>query len=146
MPKARGVLQVAAGLGLLTVLTGCVHGGVTVAPWPDDPIAASRQSADAPVEFRMREPLPSCGNIELGQGEIVPDAAWECMNAAFESGAELAVVQPTTEGDPIVTFYRVGPSIRGMDVITDSTLDTYGFGWLVQRCVDTFDAREPAGC
>lgn len=148
MPKAIGVLPVAIGLGfgLMIALVGCVQSGGQVADWPADPIASSRQSDAAPAEFRQREPLSSCGNIELVQGETVPDSAWACMDAASGSGAELTVVQPTTEGDPIVTFYRVGPNIRGMDVITDSTLDTFGFGWLVQHCVDTVDAREPIGC
>lgn len=146
MSTAKVVFPVVIGLVLMSILTGCVHGAKPVAPWPDDPIAASRQSDDAPAEFRQREPLPSCGDVELAQGETVPDQAWACMNAAFGGGGELAVLQPTVEGDPIVTFYRVGPDIRGMDLIIDSTLDTFGFGWLVQHCVDSVDAREPAGC
>jgi hypothetical protein len=146
MGIASRIARLAVTVGVALALAGCVHGGALPGPWPDDPIGSSRQSEGAPAEFKNREPLTTCGDVELSQGEGVPDSAFACLNDAFGSGAELAVVQPTVEGDPVVTFYRVGPNIRGMDVFTDFTLDSFGSGWSVQHCVVTVDVREPAGC
>jgi hypothetical protein len=104
-------------------------------------------SDGAPASFTEREPLPACDPVRLGQGETVPDDAWACLENGLVEGAELVVEAPTTEGDPITTYYRVGPSIDGMEIFTDGTADTFGPGtWTHQLCPDTEDPREPLGC
>lgn len=143
----RAIQTITITVGVMLVLTGCANGpGVYPDGWPDGLIDRSRTSSDAPAEFKDREPLASCGDLELGQGEPIPKAAFDCLNDAHDTGAELVVAMPTTEGDPIVTYYRVGPDIIGMDVFTDATLDAYGGTWYVQHCRGTIDASLPAGC
>ncbi len=101
----------------------------------------------APVAFTEREPLPACDPVRLGQGEDVPDDAWACLEDGLVVGAELEVTRPTTEGHPITTYSRVGPSIDGMEVFTDGTADAFGPGtWTHELCPDTVDPREPLGC
>ncbi len=124
----RGVVVSAAALAVLTAC-GLVGG------------------SDAPASFTEREPLGSCGEIELGQGESVPDDAWECLDAGLVEGAELVVRAPTTEGDPIVRYYRVGPAIDGLEIFTDGTADSFGDGgWTHELCPATEDVRDPQGC
>ena len=54
---------------------------------------------------------------------------------ASGAGAELAVTSLTTEGDRIVTCYRVVPGRPGLEVFTDSTADKFaGTGWSYARC------------
>jgi hypothetical protein len=46
------------------------------------------------------------------------------------------VTAPTTEGEPITTYYRVLPA-GGLEVFTDATADSYGPGeWRHVRCAD----------
>lgn len=101
----------------------------------------------APEWFTEREPLESCGEVRLGQGDTVPDDAWACLGAGTATGAELVVTAPTAEGDPITTYYRVGPAIDGLEIVIDGSADTFGTGeWTHQLCPGTVDVREPAGC
>lgn len=144
---SRVIQTVAVAVGVALALTGCAHGPNGYPDgWPDDLIGTSQTSSDAPAEFKDREPLASCGDLILGQGEPIPRVAFDCLDGARDTGAELAVVMPTTEGDPIVTYYRVGPNIQGMDIFSDMTLDAYGGGWQVQHCTTTIQASQPAGC
>ncbi|MBZ2196511.1 hypothetical protein [Occultella gossypii] len=113
-------------------------------------IGASRTSDAAPPEFRDREPLPGCGDVVFEQGAFVwPADVVTCLNAAGGPdgpGAEVAVQGPTTEGDPIVTYYRVGAGIDGVEIFTDATQDRYGSGtWGYRTCADTaeFDEAGP---
>lgn len=102
-----------------------------------DPIGESRASATAPEEFRNWNPAQSCGDVVLPQGRFSPDAsAIACMDRAFTgAGAELGTLSLTTEGDPIITFYLVGPDIDGVLVYTDGTHDSYGEKvWSRQSC------------
>lgn len=117
-------------------------------PFSAQLIDESRASTDAPSAFRDRAPLPSCGDIVLEQGEEIPDAAVACMRSAMlGAGGELAVVRPTTEGDPIVTFYRVGPGIRGATVFTDMSHDRYGGGgWDIVSCSGAGDVTAAGFC
>ena len=115
--------------------------------------ACSQQStpetaeSDNSTSFRERPVLASCGEIRLDQGETVPGEAWACMEAALSTGAELVVDMPTTEGDPIVTYYRVGPSIEGLEVFRDTTQDEFGpRAWSHELCPDTTSPSEPVGC
>jgi len=111
------------------------------------PSGAGASPVDAGSIFTDRAVLASCGELRLGQGEEVPAEAWACVDAAFDTGAELAVEMPTTEGDPIVTYYRVGPDIDGLELFTDTTRDNFGpQTWSHEVCPDTVTVREPLGC
>ena len=98
-------------------------------------LAESKRSGTAPELFLTRTPLFSCGEFVLGQGATVPQNAWDCLAAGVDGGAELVIVKPTTEGDPIISYFRVGPDIDGVDVFTDSSLDKFGVeGWRQESC------------
>src|SRR4051794_38163887 len=60
-----------------------------------------------PASFRNRAELPSCGRMAGGPGPITGQGV-DCFDAALHGGrpAELVVVTTTSEGDPIVTYYR----------------------------------------
>jgi hypothetical protein len=135
--------------GALVLLSGCAmsatNGSGYPYPFTTGIIDESRTSADAPAEFRERDLLPPCADVVLDQGTQIPDASVACVEKAGPEGAELAVVQPTIEGDPIVTFYRVGPGIDGMEIWDDATRDTFGGGWHRAVC-STVSVFTPDGC
>lgn len=114
--------------------------------WPDDLLEVSQSSPEAPAEFRERAPLSLCPVVVLEQGKAMPASMFDCLNYGFDSGAEMVAIQPTTEGDPVVTYYRVGPDIDGVDIVTDMTSDKFGGGWHVQHCTTTTDVNELSGC
>lgn len=119
--------RVLLGVALVAVVV------VVVGPW-----------FSAEGRFDRRERLPSCGHVELGGTGSVDDASWACLDAAWDTGAELSVMTPTTEGDPTYQYYRVGPGIDGLEVYRDTTSDTYGNGrWSHDVCPgeDVADAR-----
>ena len=89
-----------------------------------------------------------CGEIVLGQGEAVPDEAWACLDGARETGAVLRVTALTTEGDPVLTVYRVGPYVDGLEITTDWTQDRFAGDQTVtvETCPDTVTAAQPEGC
>ncbi|MFE7405997.1 hypothetical protein [Isoptericola sp. NPDC057559] len=91
-------------------------------------------SGFAHARFALRERLPSCGVVEHDvQGGGIPDDARDCLDAAWDTGAELSVMTPTTEGDPTVAYYRVGGG--GLEIFRDTTADTYGAGrWSREVC------------
>lgn len=98
-----------------------------------------------PRAFEERQPLPSCGEIELAQGERIPESAVACMDAAGDTGAELIVSAPTVEGDLVVTYYRSLPG-GGVEIYTDSTLDKFAGGgspWTMLRCPDAQSILAP---
>ncbi len=96
--------------------------------------------------FADRSPLALCGEVELAHGEQVPVDAWACLDDAFGTGAELVVTAPTTEGDPVVTYYRVGPGIDGLEILTDASGDRYGGGASTPLCPGTVTVTKPLGC
>jgi len=141
--------RVAASAVLLAfALVGCAPAfpGLPGGPPPDDPIAASRHSPDAPASFRERPELESCGEFVVEQAESFPDDGLACLDAAFDSGAELVVQVFTTEGDPVVFYYRVGPTIQGIEIFVDSTLDQYGVGWSHQSCPSATSFLDQTDC
>ncbi|MFD6134501.1 hypothetical protein [Isoptericola sp. NPDC060257] len=85
-------------------------------------------------QFVLREQRTSCGEVEHGvQGGGIPADARDCLDAAWESGAELTVMTPTTEGDPTFTYYRVWGG--GLEIFHDTSGDTYGPGtWSRSVC------------
>ena len=91
-----------------------------------------------PSWFTDRQPLPACDDVVLSPGETVPDDAVECLfTGGTDSGAELLVRSPTTEGDPIYTYYRRLPGQAGLDLMSDATRDQYGEGgWTWVTCPD----------
>lgn len=93
-------------------------------------------------QFDGREPLESCGQVTLGQGERLPADAWDCLEAGVTTGAELVVALPTTEGDTIRYYFRVGPDLDGVEIFIDSTEDQWGTGkWDRRQCTgEDFDA------
>ena len=100
-----------------------------------------------PAFVSDRPTLEPCGTITLGQGETVPDDVWACFDERAATGAELVVSRPTTEGDPIVTYYRAGPGITGVEVLTDSTADAFGpRTWTHELCARLDGAHDPRDC
>lgn len=64
--------------------------------------------------------------------EELPAVQRDCMDKARTSGlgGELTVVQPTIEGDPITTYYRVFSPSQRVEIFVDSSADRFGnFGW-----------------
>lgn len=117
----------------------------TAAP-PTAPVTVSATHA----QFLARDHLPPCDPVVLAQGEAVPPESWTCLDDADdETGAELVVTAPTIEGDPIVTYYRVGPAIAGLEIYVDSTKDAFGDSanpWQYESCPATVAAKRPSGC
>jgi hypothetical protein len=86
----------------------------------------------APAEFTARDPLPACPAQDLGQGDRVAAEALACLTAG---GAELAVTRPTTEGDPVASWFRARPGVPGLEVFVDGSRDRFGTGdWLRLDC------------
>jgi hypothetical protein len=80
-------------------------------------------------QWEERPTFASCGEVTLKQGERLPQKGHSevaCLRAALDagSGAELKVVFPTVEGDPVAEYYRVTPS-RTTEVYVDSTKDVF---------------------
>ena len=130
-----------------------VTSSVSVVAFASALVACSEQptsdttDGEAPSTFTERVAFASCGEILLDQGETVPGSAWVCLDAATDTGAELVVEMPTTEGDLVVTYYRVGPSIDGLEVFRDATRDSFGPGtWSHELCPETTAVSEPLGC
>lgn len=124
-------------------LAACGCGG----PGEREPVPAG----DDPVGRRWleRDPLPECGRLDVGQGQrwrAAGPEAFECFDAALRTGgeAELAVVYPTAEGDPIRVWYRVLGD--RMEVYEDASADAFGGGttWTFRECAAP-DRLRPRG-
>lgn len=121
-------MATAALLGVVGV-TGCTSYETDVDPVPAVTVP------DPPPAFTNRTELPDCGSITLDQGESLewPADIAECL--AIPEGGEAMVQYPTTEGDPIREYYRVGPGVRGVEIYTDHTDDAFGTqAWTHQVC------------
>ncbi|MEU1973368.1 hypothetical protein ABZ477_17070 [Microbacterium sp. NPDC019599] len=103
------------------------------------------QATDGPAEFQSRAQLPSCGTVELDQGDSIPSDALDCVADAGDDGAELVVVAPTVEGDPITTYYRILPQ-GGWEVFTDMSEDSFGGGWSHALCPDAVSMDDMGTC
>ena len=128
-------------VALVSLVVLLASGCTTTHPAPE---GSDVISADAPPEaFSSRAPLESCGVVELGQGEQIPQQAIDCMSAS--DAAELAVTSPTTEGDPIPRYYRVTDA--GLEIWTDSSLDTWSHGgWTHETCPDAVTIIQIGDC
>lgn len=100
---------------------------------------------ETPQAFLEREPLASCGDFTLGQGEQYPADAMKCLEDAMgNGGAELVLTMPTLEGDPVVTWYRALPT-GGMETWSDVRQDKFageGVSWQFHSCPQ---AESPLG-
>lgn len=120
-------------IGLAAVALLAVSGCASTFPGPQnlpkDLFAAARSSPKAPHGFVDGVKRESCGEITLDQGESLPTDTVDCINAAIGvADAQLAVVAPTTEGDPVVTFYRTSASAGGVELFVDAEYDRFGSG------------------
>lgn len=114
-----------------------------------DVIEVSRQDPDAPAAFRTRGRVPfHCGDWVTKQGDPrISQSASLCMRNGMVDGADLAVASPTPEGDLIITFYRVGPNIDGIQVFADAIRDNFGSQtWTERMCHPAQFAFPPDGC
>lgn len=144
----RTVVTALAAVALL--LTSC-------AAEAEDPAAETGTDAHTPPTpgatpqaFLDREPLPSCGEFTMGQGEPYPAGAMECVEDAIGAGgAELVLTMPTVEGDPVVTWYRGLPT-GGMETWSDVRQDTFageGVSWHYSLCPSAVSPlQDPGEC
>jgi hypothetical protein len=95
-----------------------------------------------------RQPLESCGEEVLSQGEPHDQAVRGCLLQAFEDGrgAELISRQPTIEGDPITRYLRVHEN-GVVEIFVDATGDRFGSGrWeriVCDELVPVGEANDP---
>ena len=120
-----------AALALLA--TGCVSGG----PGERQPVPPENDPVGR--QWMERDPLPRCGMLDIDQGQrwrAAGPKAFDCFDDALRTGgqAELAVVYPTIEGDPIRVWYRVLGD--RMEVYQDASADAYGGDttWTFTEC------------
>jgi hypothetical protein len=124
-------MRLAAGLAGAVLAAGC---GILPGPVPE--------------WVANRQPLESCGEEVLDQGEPHDQAVRGCLLQAFEEGrgAELISSQPTIEGDPITRYVRVHEN-GVVEIFVDATRDRFGSGrWERIVCDDLVpveDASDP---
>lgn len=91
-----------------------------------------------------RSLLPFCGVEERGViGQVNADAR-RCFVAALRdgTGAELASIYSTIEGDPIAMITRALPG-GGLEIFVDSTQDAFGaHGWTRTICRGAVESQE----
>lgn len=70
------------------------------------------------------------------------------MDAAIgKRNVELAVSSPTTEGDPIITFYRTSADASGVEMFSNGEYDKFGAGdWIQATCPATMTLAAREGC
>ena len=142
----RRIVCTAILIGMLAV-SGCASspGGQTL---PNDLFKAARQSEKAPKGFHDGLHRKSCGEVTLDQGARIPAEAVACLDSAIGTmDAELAVVSLTTEGDPMVAFYRTAVNTPGVEKFTDGEFDRFGpKTWTHETCPETTTLSSPQGC
>lgn len=122
-------------------LAGCAStGNATSGSQPGNDEARPESDAGSiERKWLSREPLPSCGSVDLAQGERLEVAAEEelaCMVRALAAGegAELALSRYTIEGGQIREYYRAIPD-GALEIFVDSTRDAFSSRqWRVTRC------------
>jgi len=128
-------------------MSGTVWCGAILLALATSALAGCSSQSAPPEEFTDRTPLTSCGQIVLGHGDTVPTTAVDCMTDAHDVGAELRVSSVTTEGDTIVSYFRVGPKIDGIDLFVDGTADSFGpRTWTYQHCRGDVTISEYGTC
>ncbi len=95
-----------------------------------------------------RDPLPLCGEEDIGHGDGFDPAARACLLEAFQDGrsAELISTQTSIEGDLITRYLRVHES-GTIELFVDATRDRFGSGqWErleCQRLVPVAEYNDP---
>ncbi len=98
------------------------------------------QSNSVKEQWEERAKFPSCGSIELNQGDKITATSHPevtCMADAIDSGdrAELVVSSPTTEGGTIRDRYRLYPDGH-LEWYIDSSDDPHArFDWELVDCI-----------
>jgi hypothetical protein len=97
--------------------------------WLDARTIYCPAASPPPAAFTERAALPSCGAYRFVRQDL-PAAQRDCMNNARASGrgGELKIVESTTEGDPITTYYRVFSRDQRVEVFVDFSADQFGNG------------------
>ena len=97
-------------------------------------------ASPAPPQFVNRPALRSCGDEVYGQNDEPNIAARQCLLTAFQQRepAELASTQPTVEGDPTKTYYRVWPNESvPIELFHDASRDRFrSSSWTYSICED----------
>jgi len=110
-------------------------------------VGATAACAGAPASTAAPSAAASCGTYTVRDLAEVPEKAWTCLHAGETSSAELVITRHTIEGDPIVNRYLTGADIAGIEVVVDSTADSFGpkdvTTW---ACTDLNAALELLGC
>ncbi|PPK92208.1 hypothetical protein CLV92_11670 [Kineococcus xinjiangensis] len=105
--------------------------------------------AMAPEDFRSRQDLPQCPAVTVPQGATTSESSWDCLldADAHRRGAEVEVVTPTAEGDPITSYYRRLPGRPGLEVFISSSQDTFGSGgWEHVWCPEATSPDDLGAC
>jgi hypothetical protein len=113
------------------------------------PTGVPYDASTAPLWFRDRAALDDCGDLVVSASGEVPQSAKDCLRAAGNgAGAELGVSRNTDEGDPIVTYYRNGIAGHVVEILTDSTRDSFGVkAWSAVVCTSLdVDTLMGTGC
>lgn len=131
MSRARVSRSLVVLVGVVAVAAGCAAG-------PAAPV-------ETPQKFTDRVELPSCGELELAQGDEIPGENLSCLEGAGDAGAELSVTRPTTEGDPVTEYYRVLPG-GGWEAYIDGSQDRNGGLWWYTDCPDAETIEDLAAC
>jgi hypothetical protein len=154
MPALRRTFAALGALVAVAVVIGAVLAFLTFGTGqPTAPgqsavariIARSMASPDAPAAFTGRPTYRSCGRIDRQQGAALPAQRIACLSSTPGEGRELIVVSRTTEGDPIVRYFRTGPALAGVEIFEDATADRFGdHAWHHSFCrsgqIDQFGA------
>ncbi|ALG27745.1 hypothetical protein AOZ07_01180 [Glutamicibacter halophytocola] len=132
----------------MLMLSGCAGATPDGQPGPQDIFEKSRNSDRAPSAFHDDVQRESCGEITLAQGEQIPAEAIDCMDAATgERNAESAVLSPTTEGDPIITYYRTSADTSGIEMFSNGEYDKFGSrDWWHAMCPKSMTRLVREGC
>ncbi|MGQ3382693.1 hypothetical protein [Glutamicibacter sp. TV12E] len=145
MKTPVGLLLVAVALLMLSGCAGATPGGH---PGPQDIFEKSRNSDRAPSAFHDDVQRASCGEITLSPAEEIPSDVVECMDSAVaKRNVELTVASPTTEGDPIITYYRTSADTSGIEMFSNGEYDKLGSrDWWHAMCTKTMALLVLEGC
>jgi hypothetical protein len=104
--------------------------------YPNPLFAEARALPDAPAAIDDPDASIDCGSVWLGQGEAIPIESLDCLaRYAGDENVEFRLSRPTTEGDPIISFFVGEPEAEALDVYTTSHWDKWGEdGWTHTRC------------